>query len=151
MKFLNVKFVVKRGFSAFPSKIGFCDLIIVFSIFSPLIFLILISKFSLYFGSQSPKSQIIFFDRNNNVALVNNDTLSIKDNTQSPYSLFYFFRTKNFQNYRNQKISLIQNNRTVLFNIHLKKIRELGVEFKIIEDIKLDSLVKKKILQNIIL
>ena len=67
------------------------------------------------------RSQIIFFDRNDNVALVNNDTLSIKDNTQSPYSLFYFFRTKNFKNYRNQKISLIQNNKTVLLNLRIKE------------------------------
>ena len=67
------------------------------------------------------RSQIIFFDRNDNVALVNNDTLSIKDNTQSPYSLFYFFRTKNFQSYRNQKISLIQNNKTVLLNLKIKE------------------------------
>ncbi|MAW84693.1 MAG: hypothetical protein CL832_09930 [Crocinitomicaceae bacterium] len=44
------------------------------------------------------------------------------------------------------------NNRTELFNIHLKKIRELGVEFKIMEGNKLDRFSQaKKILQNVIL
>ena len=43
------------------------------------------------------------------------------------------------------------NNRTKLLNIHLKKIRELRVEFKIMEGNKLDRYsLAKKILQNII-
>ena len=59
----------------------------------------------------------IHFDRKNNFALINNDTLQIQKNTQSLFSLFYFFRKNSIQEFKNKEISLIQNNKTILLNL----------------------------------
>ncbi len=59
----------------------------------------------------------IHFNRKNNFALINNDTLQIEKNTQSPFSLFYFFRKNSIQEFKNKEISLIQNNKTILLNL----------------------------------
>lgn len=67
------------------------------------------------------KSTKIHFNRKNNFALINNDTLRIEKNTQSPYSLFYFFRKNSIQDFKNREISLIQNNKTVLLNLMVRE------------------------------
>ena len=42
------------------------------------------------------KSTTVHFNRKSNFALINNDTLQIEKNTQSPFSLFYFFLFSQF-------------------------------------------------------
>ena len=63
----------------------------------------------------------IHFNRKNNFALINNDTLQIEKNTQSPFSLFYFFRKADIQKFKNKEISLIQNNKTVLLDLIVRE------------------------------
>ena len=73
------------------------------------------------------KSTKIHFNRKNNFALINNDTLRIEKNTQSPYSLFYFFRKNSIQDFKNREISLIQNNKTVLLNLTVRENEVVSV------------------------
>ena len=69
----------------------------------------------------------IHFDRKNNFALINNDTLQIQKNTQSLFSLFYFFRKNSIQKFKNQEISLIQNNKTTLLNLMVRENKVIKV------------------------
>ena len=55
------------------------------------------------------------------------NTLQIEKSTQSPYSLFYFFRKNNIQDFKNRKISLIQNNKTVLLNLKVRENEVINV------------------------
>tara|TARA_A100001015_G_scaffold278559_1_gene338880 strand:+ start:1582 stop:2304 length:723 start_codon:yes stop_codon:yes gene_type:complete len=73
------------------------------------------------------RSTKIHFNRKNNFALINNDTLSIKKNTQSPYSLFYFFRKNSIQDFKNREISLIQNKKTVLLDLTVRENEVVNV------------------------
>ena len=66
------------------------------------------------------RSRKIQFNRKNNFALINNDTLQIEKNTQSPFSLFYFFRKNSLKEFKNKEISLIQNNKTVKLNLTVR-------------------------------
>ena len=45
------------------------------------------------------RSTNLLFNRKNNYAIIDNDTLKIEKHTQSPYSLFYFFRKHNIKNF----------------------------------------------------
>ena len=67
------------------------------------------------------RSTTVQFNRENNFALIDNDTLQIKKNTQSPFSLFYFFRKNSIQDFKNKEISLIQNNKTVLLDLLVRE------------------------------
>ena len=67
------------------------------------------------------RSTTIRFNRKSNFALINNDTLQIEKNTQSPFSLFYFFRRNSIQEFKNKEISLIQNNKTVLLDLIVRE------------------------------
>tara|TARA_B100000900_G_scaffold186349_1_gene157963 strand:+ start:302 stop:1015 length:714 start_codon:yes stop_codon:yes gene_type:complete len=73
------------------------------------------------------RSRMIHFDRKNNFALINNDTLRIEKNTQSPFSLFYFFRKNIFSEFKNKEISLIQNNKTVQLNLIVRENEIINV------------------------
>ena len=73
------------------------------------------------------KSTKIHFNRKNNFALIDSDTLRIEKNTQSPYSLFYFFRKNSIQDFKNREISLIQNNKTVLLNLRVQENEVVNV------------------------
>ena len=73
------------------------------------------------------KTTKIHFNRKHNFALINNDTLRIEKNTQSPYSLFYFFRKNSIQDFKNQEISLIQNNKTALLNLTVRENEVVSV------------------------
>ena len=63
------------------------------------------------------RSTSLVFDRQSNYAIINNDTLEIEKYTQSPYSLFYFFRKHNIKNFKDKRISLIQNKKTVTLKL----------------------------------
>ena len=67
------------------------------------------------------RSTTIRFNRKSNFALINNDTLQIEKNTQSPFSLFYFFRRNSIQEFKNKEISLIQNNKTVILDLIVRE------------------------------
>tara|TARA_B100000989_G_scaffold70834_1_gene49634 strand:+ start:1567 stop:2274 length:708 start_codon:yes stop_codon:yes gene_type:complete len=73
------------------------------------------------------RSRKIHFNRKNNFALINNDTLLIKKNTQSPFSLFYFFRKNSIEEFKNKEISLIQNNKTVELNLIVRENEIINV------------------------
>ena len=73
------------------------------------------------------RSRMIHFNRKNNFALINNDTLRIEKNTQSPFSLFYFFRKNSIEEFKNKEISLIQNNKTVQLNLTVRENEIISV------------------------
>ena len=73
------------------------------------------------------RSTTIHFNRTSNFALINNDTLQIEKNTQSPFSLFYFFRKADIQKFKNKEISLIQNNKTVLLDLIVRENEVVNV------------------------
>ena len=50
------------------------------------------------------RSTTVHFNRKNNFALINNDTLQIEKKTQSPFSLFYFFRRNSIHEFKNKEI-----------------------------------------------
>tara|TARA_B100001248_G_scaffold255621_1_gene235594 strand:- start:7009 stop:7692 length:684 start_codon:yes stop_codon:yes gene_type:complete len=63
------------------------------------------------------RSTSLVFNRQSNYAIIDNDTLKIEKYTQSPYSLFYFFRKHNIKNFKDKRISLIQNKKTVILKL----------------------------------
>ena len=67
------------------------------------------------------RSTNLLFNRKSNYAIIDNDTLKIEKHTQSPYSLFYFFRKHNIKNFKEKRISLIQNNKTVVLKLKVKE------------------------------
>ena len=73
------------------------------------------------------RSRTIHFNRKNNFALINNDTLRIDNNTQSPFSLFYFFRKNSVKDFKNKEISLIQNNKAVQLNLTVRESEIVNV------------------------
>ena len=62
-------------------------------------------------------SRTIQFNQKQGYALINNDTLNIDKNTQSPFSLFYFFRKHTIKNFRGKTITLIQNGKNILLQL----------------------------------
>ena len=73
------------------------------------------------------RSRTIHFNRKNNFALINNDTLRIDNNTQSPFSLFYFFRKNSIKEFKNKEISLIENNKAVQLNLTIRESEIVNV------------------------
>jgi len=75
------------------------------------------------------RSATLIFNRKNNYAIIDNDTFKIKEYTQSPYSLFYFFRKHNIKSFKNKKISLIQNKKTVILKLKIKEDQIVNVPY----------------------
>ena len=73
------------------------------------------------------RSTKLFFNRNENYAIIDNDTLPIGKYTQSPYSLFYFFRRYNIQDFKDKKLSLIQNKKISQINLKIRKNQIINV------------------------
>tara|TARA_B100000886_G_C20389880_1_gene477756 strand:+ start:597 stop:1250 length:654 start_codon:yes stop_codon:yes gene_type:complete len=73
------------------------------------------------------RSTNLLFNRKSNYAIIDNDTLKIEKHTQSPYSLFYFFRKHNIKNFKDKRISLIQNNKTVVLKLKVKEDQIINV------------------------
>ena len=73
------------------------------------------------------RSANLIFNRRNNYVVIDNDTLKIEKYTQSPYSLFYFFRKHNIKSFKNKKISLIQNRKTVILKLKIKEDQIINV------------------------
>ena len=73
------------------------------------------------------RSTNLVFDRKSNYAIIDKDTLKIKDYTQSPYSLFYFFRKHDIKNFKDKRISLVQNKKTVFLKLKVKEDQIINV------------------------
>ena len=75
------------------------------------------------------RSTNLVFNRKNNFAIIDNDTLKIEKYTQSPYSLFYFFRKHNIKNFEGKKISLIQNKKTIFLKLKIEEDQIINVPY----------------------
>ena len=73
------------------------------------------------------RSTKLIFNRKYNYAKIDEDTLKIEKYTQSPYSLFYFFRKHNIKNFKNKRISLIQNKKAVFLKLNVKEDQIINV------------------------
>ena len=71
--------------------------------------------------------RIVNFNHQNNYAIVNNDSIKIDHTTQSPYSLFYFFRIQNIMNYFHKDITLIQNGKIINLKLDINKNEKIVV------------------------
>ena len=75
------------------------------------------------------RSTNLVFNRKNNYAIIDTDTLEIEKYTQSPYSLFYFFRKHNIKKFEEKKISLIQNKKTVFLKLKIEEDQIINVPY----------------------
>ena len=75
------------------------------------------------------RSTSVMFNREDNYAIIDNDTLRIEEHTHSPYSLFYFFRRHNIRSFKDEKISLIQNRKTVTLKLKIKEDQIVNVPY----------------------
>ena len=75
------------------------------------------------------RSTNLVFNRKNNYAIIDNDTLKIEKYTQSLYSLFYFFRKHNIKNFEDKKISLIQNKKTIFLKLKIEEDQTINVPY----------------------
>ena len=73
------------------------------------------------------RSTNLVFNRKSNYAIIDNDTLKIEEHTQTIYSLFYFFRKHNIENFKDKRISLIQNKKTVILKLKVKENQVINV------------------------
>ena len=73
------------------------------------------------------KSRVIDFNQKEGYAVVNNDTMKIDKSTQSPFSLFYFFRKHSIQDFRGKTIALIQNGKNIFLQLIVKKNQKVVV------------------------
>jgi len=73
------------------------------------------------------KSQTIIFNHKKGYAIINNDSIKIDSTTQSPYSLFYFFRKQNIMDFKNKNITLIQNGKTINLKLDIKEKENITV------------------------
>ena len=73
------------------------------------------------------KSREIYFNQKENYAVVNDDTLNIDKNTQSPFSLFYFFRKNSIEDFRGETITLIQNGKNIFLKLIVKENQKVIV------------------------
>ena len=73
------------------------------------------------------KSREIYFNQKENYAVVNDDTMNIDKNTQSPFSLFYFFRKNSIEDFRGKTITLIQNGKNIFLKLIVKENQKVIV------------------------
>ncbi len=69
----------------------------------------------------------INFNHKNGYAIINNDSINIDHTTQSPYSLFYFFRMQNIMKFIHQDITLIQNGKIIKLKLDINKDEKIIV------------------------
>jgi len=71
-------------------------------------------------GEYRKNKELIYF-RNKGYAIINNkDTINIKSDFHSPYSLFYFFRNYNYNDLKNEPIVIFQGKSFEFLNINIK-------------------------------
>ena len=70
-------------------------------------------------GNYKAKRNVII-DHNKQIAIVNNDSIKIKSDTHSPYSLFYYYRNKDFTKVKKDGINTIQGKKLTKLNIKIE-------------------------------
>ena len=75
------------------------------------------------------RSANLIFNRKNNYAIIDNDTMKIEKYTQSLYSLFYFFRKHDLRSFKDKKVSLIQNKKSVILKLSIKENQIINVPY----------------------
>ena len=73
------------------------------------------------------RSQEMLFDHLSGHVLVKDDTLKIKKGTQSPYSLFYFFRNKDIANMKIDTLNTIQGDKIMPLSVVIEEDIEIVV------------------------
>ena len=69
-----------------------------------------------------------FFNHNKKVVISGSDTLSFNGSVHSPYSLFYYFRNKDFSFLQNDSISTFQGGKFSSLELSIEKNIEASVE-----------------------
>ena len=72
-------------------------------------------------GNYKRKRIIRFFQNEGNLVINNKDTVKFKPNAHSPYSLFYFFRDSQLNNYQGKTMGLFQGKTIDLIKINIQK------------------------------
>lgn len=73
------------------------------------------------------KEEDIYFFQEENYLLKNNKKILLKENTHSPFSLFYFFRGISKENFNKKKLNVLQGNKIEALEINLKKNIKVSV------------------------
>ena len=73
------------------------------------------------------KEEDVYLFQKDNYALKNNKKILIKENTHSPFSLFYFFRSLNIKNFGKEKIEILQGNRIETLYVNIKEDIHISV------------------------
>ena len=71
-------------------------------------------------GKKKKKSSLVMY-HNDGYLTSNNDTIQFLETIHSPYSLFYYFRDKNLQDYKNKNIYTIQGKKVTELVLLLEK------------------------------
>ena len=83
-------------------------------------------KSSIREGRYHKKEDIYFFQKDN-YALKNDKKILINENTHSPFSLFYFFRSLNIKNFDTSTIDILQGNVVETLNVNIKEDIKISV------------------------
>jgi hypothetical protein len=77
-------------------------------------------------GKYHKKSELLLF-QDDRIAILNQDTISINNGIQSPYSLFYFLRSQDLLNLNGESISIIDGNEKIELVMDVKKNLQINV------------------------
>lgn len=67
------------------------------------------------------KEEDIYLFQKENYALKDDKKILIKENTHSPFSLFYFFRSIDLKNFAKKNINTLQGDKVKTLNVNIKK------------------------------
>jgi len=73
------------------------------------------------------KSQEMILNHNKNFVVLNSDTLTIPSNTHSPYALFYFFRTKDFNQVELDTLHTTNGKKTTALKVEVERNIKVNV------------------------
>ena len=73
------------------------------------------------------KSQEMILNHNKNFVVLNSDTLTIPENTHSPYALFYFFRRKDFNQVELDTLHTTNGKKTTALKVEIERDIKVNV------------------------
>ena len=73
------------------------------------------------------RSQEIILNHNKNFVVLSSDTLTIPGNTHSPYALFYFFRTKDFNQIKRDTLHTTNGKKTTALKVEVERNVKVNV------------------------
>ncbi len=73
------------------------------------------------------KEKDIYLFQKDYFAVKNNEKFFIKENTHSPFSLFYFFRNLNIKKLNNKRINILQGNKVETLKVNVEKDVNISV------------------------